>query len=101
MYNMAKPKAGNTHHTKRTVSTNAMFNSSKPTRAIFKGLEKGARDMSKIADMKLEIERANKISIAKPCKIEKSTKQRKPKQRPMHSLAAAFSGKSSVSMALA
>ena len=101
MYNMAKPKAGNTRHTKRTVSTNAMFNSSKPTRAIFKGLEKGARDMSKIAHMKLDIERANKISIAKHCKIEKSTKQRKPKQRPVHSLAAAFSGKSSVSLALA
>ena len=98
---MAKPKAGNTRHTKRTVSTNAMFNSSKPTRAIFKGLKKGARDMSKIADMKLDIERANKISIAKHCKIEKSTKQHKPKQRPLHSLAAAFSGKSSVSMALA
>ena len=101
MYNVAKPKAGNTRHTKRTVSTNAMFNSSKPTRAIFKGLEKGTRNMSKIADMKLDIERANKISIAKHCKIEKSTKQRKPKQRPVHSLAAAFSGKSSVPLALA
>lgn len=57
--------------------------------------------MSKITDMKLDIERANKISIAKHCKIEKSTKQRKPKQRPVHSLAVEFSGKSSVSLALA
>jgi hypothetical protein len=95
MYHAANSKAGNTRHTKKTVSTNAMFTKYKPARSMFKKLQKDGRDMNKIARMKLDIERANEISRMKGCKIEKSTKQRKHKQRPVQSLATAFPGKSS------